>query len=70
MQHFPYEETAAALANLATATAADRQTMSHLTSTIDNLTKQLAARDVEIATLKATKNYTTKKPRAENGEYC
>ena len=68
---FSYEETATALANLATATAADRQTMSNLTSTIDTLTKQLAARDAEIAQLKNRNSSNTKKSaKTDNGGYC
>ena len=73
-QAFPYEETATALANLATATAADRQAMNNLTTTIDTLTKQLAARDAEIVTLrdKLGKPKTDKKrpSRTDHGGYC
>jgi hypothetical protein len=47
-----YEETAMALANLATATAADRQVMATLTNTIETLTRQLAASQAEVANLR------------------
>jgi hypothetical protein len=45
--------TADAFANLATATASDRQMLADLTTTNKEITKQLAAKDTEIAQLKA-----------------
>jgi predicted RNase H-like nuclease (RuvC/YqgF family) len=67
-QHNHYEETATALANLATATAADRQVMANLTNTIETLTKQLASSQTEIQTLKHQLNQQRQqKPRTN---YC
>ena len=73
------EEAVEALANLATATAADRETMANLTNTVANLTKQLALKEEEIATLKKqlSGNNRQRKPKAptaaekpDNGNYC
>jgi hypothetical protein len=46
-------DTADVFANLATATASDRQMLAHLTTTNKEITKQLAAKDTKIAQLKA-----------------
>ena len=59
-----YEETALALANLATATAADRQVMANLTNTIKALTKQLVNSQAEVNKLK---NQLNQRPRTN---YC
>jgi hypothetical protein len=64
-----YEETAAALANLATATAADRQAMANLTNTIETLTKQLATSQTEIQSLKQQLKQQRTRTR-ETGNYC
>jgi hypothetical protein len=45
------KEMVDAFANLATATASDRQMMADLTATNKELTQQLAAKDIEIAML-------------------
>jgi uncharacterized coiled-coil protein SlyX len=47
-----YKETAEALANLATATASDRQAMANLTNTVADLTRQIKQKDDLIANLK------------------
>lgn len=61
------DEATEALANLATASAADRQAFSTLTNTIADLTAQLKAKDDEIAKLK--KFQVTRRPR-NNNNYC
>ena len=71
-----YEETAEALANLATATASDRKAMETLTNTVATLTQQLSAKDAEIKKLKEQlankrKKETAAKPEpTDNGSYC
>ena len=47
-----YEETAEALANLATATASDRKALETLTATVSSLTQQMSLKDAEIKKLK------------------
>ena len=41
----PLQETAEALANLATATASDRQVLQNLTNTVKELSNQIKAKD-------------------------
>jgi hypothetical protein len=68
-ERFNYEETAAALANLATATAADRQVMANLTNTIEALTKQLASSQEENNKLKQQLKQRQQTVRP-NTNYC
>ena len=44
----PLQETAEALANLATATASDRQALQNLTNTVKELSNQIKAKDQQI----------------------
>jgi len=71
--HARYEEAAEALANLATATSADRKAMETLTNTIENLTQQLKTKDAELKKLQdqlGTKTPRIRPPRKDNGSYC
>ena len=47
----PLQETAEALANLATATASDRQALQNLTNTVKELSNQIKAKDRQIEDL-------------------
>ena len=71
--------TADAFANLATASAADRQTLANLTATNTELLQQLSAQAVELATLRAARSQTntrtnTRRERTtrqyNNKNYC
>jgi hypothetical protein len=59
-------ETADAFANLATATASDRKMLADLTAINKELTKQLAARDTELAQLRSNSGPSTNTPNAPN----
>ena len=75
----PLHETAEALANLATATASDRQALQNLTNTVKELSNQIKAKDRKIdELLKAMNGNTTirNNPRSTRwekkdcGSYC
>ena len=75
----PLQETAEALANLATATASDRQALQNLTNTVKELSNQIKAKDKQIEDLikamncKPTSGNNTKSTRWEKkdcGSYC
>jgi hypothetical protein len=77
ISHEMYEETAEALANLATATSSDRKALETLTNTVANLTQQVQEKDKRIKTLsdqiKNKTNQRERTPRQEptdNGSYC
>jgi hypothetical protein len=58
--------TADAFANLATATASDRQMLADLTASNKKLTEQLAAKDIEIASLRNTGRGSNRVPDRSN----
>ena len=75
----PLQETAEALANLATATASDRQALQNLTNTVKELSNQIKAKDKQIDELiKAmtrkstgrTNNKNTRWEKKDCGSYC
>ena len=75
----PLQETAEVLANLATATASDRQALQNLTSTVKELSNQIEAKDKQIDELikamnrKTTSGNNTKSTQWEKkdcGSYC
>jgi hypothetical protein len=68
-----YQETAEALANLATASSTDRQALSNLTNTVAALTQQLSAKDSQIKTLQEQlrkKRVSFDAIVTDNGTYC
>ena len=78
-QETPLQEIAEAIANLATATASDRQALQNLTNTVKELSSQIKVKDKEIEELiKAMRNSST--PTTSNcsshwekrdcGSYC
>jgi hypothetical protein len=65
------QETAMAIANLATATASDRSTVANLTSTNNTLMSELAALKIElVATLKLAKPPSRERVSTPNKNYC
>ena len=75
----PLQETAESLANLATATASDRQALQNLTNTVKELSNQIKAKDKQIEDLIKSMNRNmpggnnTKSTRWEKkdcGSYC
>ena len=75
----PLQETAEALANLATATASDRQALQNLTNMVKELSNQIKAKDKQIEDLlkamncNTTSGNNTKSTRWEKkdcGSYC
>ena len=75
----PLQETAEALANLATATASDRQALQNLTNTVKELSNQIKAKDRQIEDLIKTLNgnkttgntqRTTRWEKKDCGSYC
>lgn len=64
------DDTTEALANLATASAADRQAFTTLTNTIADLTKQLKAKDDEISKLKSINSAQYPRRQRNNNNYC
>ena len=60
-------DTADAFANLATATASDRQMMADLTATNKDLTQLVSKRDAELSTLKAKLRSLQSNPRNPSG---
>ena len=75
----PLQETAEALANLATATASDRQALQNLTNTVKELSNQIKAKDKQIDELIKAMNRTstngtntknTRWAKKDCGSYC
>ena len=75
----PLQETAEALANLATATASDRQALQNLTNTVKELSNQIKAKDKQIDELIKAMNRTsttgtnpksTQWEKKDCGSYC
>ena len=75
----PLQETAEALANLATATASDRQVLQNLTNTVKELSNQIKAKDQQLEDLikamnnnktMGNNNKSTRWEKKECGSYC
>ena len=75
----PLQETAEALANLATATASDRQALQNLTNTVKELSNQIKAKDRQIEDLikamngnktMGTNPRSTRWEKKDCGSYC